>query len=287
MRTGGNNPTWGVASYLLTDVTFDAASGTTNFSTSFFIGGEETQQVEASQASLLSNQIKNALLSLDNVVGAAVARGSNPDSQNQWTITLTSVLDDEVLALNASSSLTTFAAKDTATRLLTVDAESGEFKLKTMINGSPVDTDYIDIFLARDDQTVIVAALNNLKPGGIGAAVTGGGGGNNPWEITWTAPDVMLDSVDSARLKGDRGLTLHRELAATQRVLPEWTLSLPTMTDQNGGGMYQLTYDDNHGISYTTVPIPYDAPATMVEQALRQASKTSRDIRAVVEVARS
>ena len=237
-----------------------------------------------SQASLLSNQIKNALLSLDNVVGATVVQGANANSQNQWTITLTSVLDDEVLALNASSSLSTFATKDTATRLLTVDAESGDFKLKTMIGGSPVDTEYIDIFSARDDQTVIVDALNNLKPGGIGAAVTGGGVGNNPWAITWADPDVTLDSVDSARLKGERGLTLQRELAATQRVLPEWTLSLPTMTNQNGGGMYQLTYDDKHGISYTTVPIPYDAPAAMLEQALRQASKTSDDIRAVAEV---
>ncbi len=289
-----NNPTWGSAVYTLTDLTRQA-NGSSTFKSSFTISGEQTPQLQTPGrlTAQIGDVIRDGLSNLDGVLSVATADMNVVPAlaANQWQVTVTSTRDDEDLSLQASSSRATFAKIDNDTVHLVVNAESGTFAIAATVGANSVQTDAIDIVTARTNSDSIRAELDDLvNPAGISANVTGLGTASNPWVITWNAAPggvlspISLDGVDATNLKGDNPLTLNRTAVATPRVLPEWTLTLPAIGNNNNGGMYTLNYNDNNGTTYTSEPIPYDAPAAMLQKALELAGSNGYEIFGVVEV---
>ena len=283
-RVANNAPRWGTTTYQLTDLTGNGIN------TRFFFGGNETQQVHA--AANIGQSIQNRLNSaeLPGVLNAVVTNGDVNNSHNIEIKSSLTASEDSLLRLDAAGSLATWTDTSDTIKQLAVDASHGSFIIKTTVNGAPSDTDPIDIADARNDASEIAKALNNLiSPGGINAAVTGRGTVAQPWEITWdndhngNGLTVVAMGVDVSDLQGTRRLTLTNTNRSVPTVLSQWTLAFNNNTT---AGMFTLKhkYGMDEGQDYTTAPLPFDAPSSLIEEALKRASTQADTVNAIVEV---
>lgn len=161
-------------------------------------------------------------------------------------------------------------------RISSTNANGGTFKLVFNDGGSseatlniPIDANPAYIEIALD-------VLSNVPSGAV--EVTGSTGG--PWQVEFAGggledTDLPLLGVDGSNLTGDP--VVSEEVSATPGGNEVQTIEFSPAA---GGGEFRLSFGDE-----TTLPIPYDATAHVVESALQELASVPKNSVSVTSAA--